>query len=77
MVICQRDFTFIADIVDAIYKCCLKKPTVNKDFSVNDPDPSTSFAPHRIFNVGSNSPINLMSFIEKLEDELGVSAIKK
>ena len=53
-----------------------KKPTVNKDFSVNDPDPQL-LSRLRIFNVGSNNPINLMSFIEKLEDELGVSAIKK
>ena len=73
----SRDFTFITDIVDAIYKCCLKKPTLNKDFYLNHPEPSTSFAPHRIFNVGSNSPINLISFIEKLETELGVKAIKK
>ena len=72
-----RDFTFISDIVEAIYKCCLKKPTANKYFYENKPEPSTSFAPHRIFNVGSNNPINLMSFIEKLEDELGISAIKK
>ncbi len=73
----SRDFTFITDIVEAIYKCCLKKPTANKDFYLDGPEPSTSFAPHRIFNVGSNSPINLMSFIEKLEHELGVNAIKK
>ena len=73
----SRDFTFISDIVEAIYKCCLKKTTANKDFYINGPEPSTSFAPHRIFNVGSNKPINLMSFIKKLEDELGVKAIKK
>ena len=73
----SRDFTFISDIVEAIYKCCLKKPMSNKNFYENTPKPSTSFAPHRIFNVGSNNPINLMSFIEKLEGELGISAIKK
>nr|WP_036924284.1 SDR family NAD(P)-dependent oxidoreductase [Prochlorococcus marinus] len=73
----SRDFTFISDIVEAIYKCCLKKPISNKSFYDHRPEPSTSFAPHRIFNVGSNNPINLMSFIEKLEDELGISAIKK
>ena len=49
----------------------------NKNFYENSPEPSTSFAPHRIFNVGSNNPINLMSFIEKLEAELGINAIKR
>ncbi len=73
----SRDFTFISDIVEAIYKCCLKIPFANKNFYDKDPDSSTSFAPHRIFNVGSNNPINLINFIEKLEAELGVKAIKK
>ena len=73
----SRDFTFISDIVEAIYKCCLKKPLPNSNFYDMEPDPSTSFAPHRIFNVGSNNPINLINFIEKLEAELGVKAIKK
>ena len=73
----SRDFTFISDIVEAIYKCCLKIPLPNKNFYDTEPDPSTSFAPHRIFNVGSNNPINLINFIEKLEAELGVKAIKK
>ena len=73
----SRDFTYIDDVVDAIYKCCLKKATANKSFYNKKPEPSTSFAPHRIFNVGSGRPINLMEFIEKLENELGVKAIKK
>ena len=73
----SRDFTYISDIAEVIYKCCLKIPTANKNFFDNHPEPSTSFAPHRIFNVGSNNPINLISFIEKLESELGVKAIKK
>ena len=73
----SRDFTYIDDVVDAIYKCCFKKPFSNKYFYDKTPEPSTSFAPHRIFNVGSNNPINLISFIEQLENELGVKAIKK
>ena len=73
----SRDFTYISDIVEAIYKCCLKKPSGNKNFYDKNPEPSTSFAPHRIFNVGSNNPINLINFIEKLESELGINAIKK
>ena len=73
----SRDFTYISDIVEAIYKCCLKKPNPNKNFYEKEPETSTSFAPHRIFNVGSNNPINLLKFIEILESELGVKAIKK
>ena len=73
----SRDFTYITDIVEAIYKCCFKKATSNNKFYDNKCEPSTSFAPYRIFNVGSNNPINLLRFIEILEDELGVKAIKK
>ena len=73
----SRDFTYIDDAVDAIYKCCFKIPYPNNSFYANNPEPSSSFAPHRIFNVGSNNPITLMNFIEKLESALGVKAIKR
>ena len=73
----SRDFTYIDDVIDAIYKCCLKIPYSNIDFYKNKPEPSTSFAPHRIFNVGSNNPTNLLYFIELLEISLGVKALKK
>ena len=73
----SRDFTFISDVVEAIFKCCLKKPTLNKEFYDREPEISNSFAPHRIFNIGSNNPVKLLKFIEILESELGVKAIKK
>ena len=73
----SRDFTYIDDVIDAIYKCCLKTPYSNVNFYDQNPDPSTSFAPHRIFNVGSNNPVNLIDFIEKLEVALDIKAIKK
>ena len=73
----SRDFTYIDDVIDAIYKCCLKTPYSNVHFHDARPEPSTSFAPHRIFNVGSNNPINLLDFIGLLETSLGVKAIKK
>ncbi len=72
----SRDFTYISDIVDAIYGCCFKKATPNENFFNSKPETSSSFAPHRIFNVGSHNPINLIKFVEKLEEELGVKAIK-
>ena len=73
----SRDFTYIDDVTDAIYKCFLKKPASNSNFYKNDPEPSTSFAPHRVFNVGSNNPTNLLDFIKLLESSLGVKALKK
>ncbi len=73
----SRDFTYIDDVIEAIYKCCLKTPFPNAHFYEKKPEPSTSFAPHRIFNVGSNNPTNILHFIELLEAALGVTAIKK
>ena len=73
----SRDFTYIDDVIDAIYKCCSKTPYSNLRFYEEKPEPSTSFAPHRIFNVGSNNPTNLLDFIQLLESSLGVKAIKK
>ena len=73
----SRDFTYIDDVLDAIYKCCLKTPYPNVHFHEERPEPSTSFAPHRIFNVGHNNPTNLLDFIELLEAALDVRAIKK
>jgi len=69
-----RDFTFIDDVVDSIVKCSEKPAEINKKFNSFDPDPSTSFAPHRIFNVGNGSPVELMKFIEILEKSLNKKA---
>jgi len=71
-----RDFTFIDDIVNAIEGCCFKPAQKDEKFDFLKPNISTSFAPHMIFNVGSNNPISLLGFIEKLEEKLGVKAIK-
>ena len=72
----QRDFTFIDDIVEGVFKCSLKPATKNFDFDKKNPDPSTSFAPYRLFNIGNNKPIELLSFIDLLEDHLGKKAIR-
>ena len=72
-----RDFTYIDDITNGIILCCSKPATVNTGFDRSNPDPSTSFAPHRIFNIGNNKPIELMQFIQVLEDNLGLRAIKE
>ncbi len=72
----KRDFTYIDDIVEGIYRCCSKPAFINKDFDSLNPDQSSSFAPYRIFNIGNSQPIELLRFIEILEDFLGVKAIK-
>ena len=72
----KRDFTYIEDIVEAIYKCTFKPSTINQKFDPLNPDPSTSFAPHRIFNLGNNKSIKLLYFVELLEKNIGKEAIK-
>ena len=72
----QRDFTYIDDIVEGVRRCCNKPATVNLDFDPLNPDPSTAAAPHRVFNIGNNNPIDLMRFIELMEEAFGCNAIK-
>ena len=71
----SRDFTYIDDIVEGVYKCCLKPATKDNNFNPLQPTQETSFAPHRIFNIGGNSPIELFSFIEIIERFFNKKAI--
>ena len=73
----KRDFTYIDDVVESIYRCCKKPALPNNKFDSFNPDQSSSFAPFRIFNVGNSNSINLLEFIEKLEKSLGIEAIKE
>ena len=73
----KRDFTYIDDVVEGIFRCSNKPATINPTFDPLDPDKSTSFAPYRIFNIANSKPVELLRFIEILEDSLGVKAIKK
>jgi len=72
----KRDFTYIEDIVKALVKCCSKVASPNKDFDPFLPESSSSFAPHRVFNIGNSQSINLMSFIDLLENAIGKKAKK-
>ena len=72
----QRDFTYIDDIVEGVIRCCDKPATVNPDFDPLHPDPATAAAPHRVFNIGNSQPIELLHFIELMEEALGQKAIK-
>ena len=73
----KRDFTYIDDIVEGLFRCCYKPATVNEKFNALNPDKSSSFAPYRIFNIGNSSPIKLLKFVEILENSLGMNAIKE
>ena len=72
----QRDFTYIDDIVEGLLRCCDKPATPNPDFDYLHPDPATAATSHRIFNIGNNQPIELLKFIDLLEEFFGVKAIK-
>jgi len=72
----SRDFTYIDDIVDGIVKVIDNPATPNVTFDTENPDPSSSLAPYRIYNIGNNAPLPLMTFIETLEDSLEKKAEK-
>jgi len=72
----QRDFTYIDDVVEGVVRVMHKIPTGNLSWRSEEPDPATSFAPYRIYNIGNHSPIELMRFIEIIENELGKKAKK-
>ena len=69
-----RDFTYVADVVEGIIRLLDRPASPDKDWSSDNPSPDSSFAPYRIFNIGNNSPVNLMDFIHAIEDELGKKA---
>ncbi len=72
----QRDFTYIDDIVEGIVRVCQQPPSSNPAWDSSSPDPATSFAPYRLYNIGNNQPVALLEFIETLEQCLGKKAIK-
>ena len=70
----QRDFTYIDDIVEGVVRVLDTTPTPNPSWDANAPDPATSAAPYRLYNIGHNQPVELMYFIEVLEKNLGKKA---
>jgi UDP-glucuronate 4-epimerase len=72
----RRDFTYIDDIVTGVTKVLDKPAQPNPDWASDHPDPGTSTAPYRIYNIGNNTPVHLLHFIEALEEAFGKPAIK-
>lgn len=71
-----RDFTYIDDIVEGITRVIDNPPTGNKEWKGEHPDPATSPAPYRLFNIGNSSPVKLMEYIGAIEEAVGKTAIK-
>ncbi len=74
---CQRDFTYIDDIVEGVIRVLDHVPRPNPDWDRAHPDPGSSYAPYRIYNIGNNEPVELLRYIEVLEDLLGKKAEKR
>jgi len=72
----RRDFTYIDDIVEGVVRVLDRVAEPNPRWSGDAPDPGTSYAPYRIYNIGNNQPVELLRFIEVLEDCLGIKAKK-
>jgi len=73
----RRDFTFIDDIVEGVVRVMDHVPTANAAWDAKHPDPASSRAPFRVFNIGNRTSVELMHFIELLERALGVQAEKR
>ncbi|MCC6303534.1 MAG: NAD-dependent epimerase [Gammaproteobacteria bacterium] len=73
---CRRDFTYIDDIVEGVIRTLDRIPEPNPRWSGDHPDPGTSLAPYRLYNIGNNNPVELMYFIETIERCLGRKAEK-
>lgn len=72
-----RDFTFIDDIVESISRIIRIVPECDENWNALDPDPSSSCAPYRIYNVGNQHPTKLLDYISAIEAELGETAVKE
>ena len=70
----KRDFTFVSDIAEGVVRACYRVAEPNPQWDGNHPDPASSKAPFRIYNIGNNSPVDLSRYIEVLEDALGIKA---
>ncbi len=70
----QRDFTYIDDIIEGVVRVMGRLPEANPKWSGDIPDPGTSSAPYKVYNIGNNNPVKLIKFIEVIEDILGKKA---
>ncbi|HLK58417.1 MAG TPA: NAD-dependent epimerase/dehydratase family protein, partial [Chthonomonadaceae bacterium] len=72
----HRDFTYVEDIVEGVVRVMDNPPSPNPEWTGDAPDPGSSLAPYRVYNIGNNQPVELLHFISILEDCLGKKAKK-
>tara|TARA_Y100001978_G_C23675039_1_gene425898 strand:- start:564 stop:1586 length:1023 start_codon:yes stop_codon:yes gene_type:complete len=72
----MRDFTFIDDVIESLVRVLNKPATPKNNFNTYEPDPSCSWAPHKVFNIGNSTPTPLLEYIEAIENELGTKGEK-
>jgi UDP-glucuronate 4-epimerase len=72
----ERDFTYIDDIIEGVSRIIKATPRGNKNWSGKKPDPSSSLAPYRVYNIGNSKPVKLLDFIESIEKATGKKAKK-
>ena len=70
----KRDFTYITDIIEGVVRVMDNPPSGNKNWSGQEPDPGSSRAPYKIYNIGNSSPVSLLEFIGTIEEALGKKA---
>ena len=67
----KRDFTYIDDIIEGVVRVIDNPAKANKNWDGQNPDPASSSAPHKVYNIGNNNPVELLTFIEAIEKALG------
>ncbi len=70
----ERDFTYIDDIIEGVFRLISHVPEPNNSWTGLNPDPATSVAPYKIYNIGNSQPVKLMDFIEAIQNELNLEA---
>ncbi len=73
----QRDFTYIDDIIEGVVRVMARLPEPNPAWQGDNPDPGTSYAPYKLYNIGNNNPVELLEFIEEIEKALDRKAQKE
>jgi UDP-glucuronate 4-epimerase len=72
----RRDFTYIDDIVEGVIRVLDQVATANPSYDNSNPDPASSYAPYRLYNIGNHEPVELMTFIQSIESAMGKTAEK-
>lgn len=72
-----RDFTYVDDIIEGVVRVLDNTATPDPNWDAKDPDPASSYAPYRVYNIGNNKPVKLMDFIQAIEKAVGKEATKE